>query len=124
MTKLILRKTMTNVVRGSISDKWDMPKDFMDDTSLKFKENEKPEISHLLDHLIGIQYNTAGSVREHIMKMIDITTKLKDFKIAIDAQFLVHMALYSLLASFSQLKTTYNAQKDKWTLNELISICV
>lgn len=56
------------------------------------------------------------------MKMIDITTKLKAMKIVVE--FLVHMALNSLPASFSQLKTTYNSQKDKWTLNKLISISV
>jgi hypothetical protein len=67
---------MTNIVRGSIFDKWDTPKAFMDDISLKFKENEKSEISHLLDQLIGMQYNTAGSVSEHIMKMVGITTSL------------------------------------------------
>ena len=36
----------------------------------------------------------------------------------------VHHALDTLPSSFSQLRTSYNAQKENWTLNELISICV
>lgn len=45
--------------------------------------------------------------------MTEISTKLKDLKIAVDDQFIVHIALNLLPAKFNLLKTTYNAQKDK-----------
>ncbi|KAK9913445.1 hypothetical protein M0R45_037261 [Rubus argutus] len=123
MTKLILKRTMSDTVRGSVSEEG-TAREYLENIAEKFTESAKGETSVLLDSFIAMKYNGTNGVREHIMKMIDITTKLKDLKIAVDAQFLVHMALNSLPASFSQLKTTYNAQKDKWTLNELISICV
>ena len=37
---------------------------------------------------------------------------------------LVHLVLLPLPAQFSQFKVSYNRQKEKWTLNELISYCV
>ena len=36
----------------------------------------------------------------------------------------MHLVLISLPTQFSQLIVSYNTQKDKWTLNELISHCV
>jgi len=36
----------------------------------------------------------------------------------------VHLVLISLSAHFSQFKVSYNCQKEKWTLNEIISYCV
>ena len=123
MTKLILKRTMSDTVRGSVSEEG-TAREYLENIAEKFTESAKGETSVLLDSFIAMKYNGTSGVREHIMKMIDITTKLKDLKIDVDAQFLVHMALNSLPVSFSQLKTTYNAQKDKWTLNELISICV
>ena len=36
----------------------------------------------------------------------------------------MHLVLLSLLTQFSQFKVSYNCQKEKWTLNELISYCV
>ena len=38
-------------------------------------------------------------------------------------QFLVHMALNSLPSKYGQLKVSYNTQKEKWGIDELISMC-
>ncbi|RDX71743.1 hypothetical protein CR513_48862, partial [Mucuna pruriens] len=43
---------------------------------------------------------------------------------SISKNFLVHLVLISLPAHFGQFKVSYNTQKDKWSLNELISHCV
>ena len=37
---------------------------------------------------------------------------------------LVHLVLISLPTQFSPFKISYNKQKEKWTLNELIAQCV
>lgn len=58
------------------------------------------------------------------MKGIEVSGKLKELKIPIDDAMLVYLVLNSLPPQYSQLQTTYNTQKDKWNLNELISICV
>ena len=36
----------------------------------------------------------------------------------------MHLVLISLPAHYSQFKVSYDCQKEKWTLNELISYCV
>ncbi|KAA3459168.1 Retrovirus-related Pol polyprotein from transposon TNT 1-94 [Gossypium australe] len=57
-----------------------------------------------------------GNVREHIIKMFHVASRLKALKIDLSEE------LFGLM--FNQYKISYNCQKEKWTLNELISHCV
>ncbi|KAJ9562078.1 hypothetical protein OSB04_007238 [Centaurea solstitialis] len=61
-----------------------------------------------MNKLIRMSYNGHGSVREYILQGIDTSCKLKEMKVEIDNSFL----------------SLYNNQKEKWTLDELISKCV
>lgn len=123
MTKLILKRTMSDTVKGSISDK-DTAREYLDSIAEKFKESEKAETGHLLDSLRNMKYDGSLGIREYIMKMIEIATRLKDLNMPLEDEFIVHSALSSLPTQFGQLLTTYNALKEKWSLNELITICV
>ena len=58
------------------------------------------------------------------MEKSHIASKLKALKLELFEDLLVHLVLISLPAQYSQFKVSYNTQKDKWTLNELISHCV
>ncbi|CAL2233572.1 unnamed protein product [Prunus armeniaca] len=42
----------------------------------------------------------------------------------VDEDMMVHLALNSLSKEFKSLRDTYIAQKESWTLNDLIYICV
>ena len=123
MSLLVMKRAMTETVRGGIPIS-ENAKEFLDSVGEKFKESEKAETGNLMTALTSMQYDGVGSIREHIMKLIDLASKLKNLEITISDEFLVHLALNSLPSQYSQLKVTYNAQKDKWNLNELISICV
>ncbi|RDY05986.1 hypothetical protein CR513_10102, partial [Mucuna pruriens] len=57
------------------------------------------------------------------MEMSNLTSKLKSLKLKLGEDLFVHLVLISLLAYFGQFKVNYNTQKDKWSLNELISHC-
>ena len=58
------------------------------------------------------------------MEMSHIVSKLKTLKIQLSKDLLVNLVLNSLSAHFNQIKVSYNCQKEKWSLNELISFCV
>ncbi|BFG25043.1 hypothetical protein CerSpe_113170 [Prunus speciosa] len=55
--------------------------------------------------------------------MIDIGMNLRGYGVNIDDNMLVHLALNSLPTDFKQIKSSYVAQKESWSLNELIAIC-
>ncbi|RDX98774.1 hypothetical protein CR513_18263, partial [Mucuna pruriens] len=101
-----------------------MQSNFLKRLSNIFAKNEKAETSNLLAKLITMKYKGKGNIREYIMEMSNLTAKLKSLKLEIAEDLLVHLVLISLPAHFGQFKVSYNTQKDKWSLNELISHCV
>ena len=58
------------------------------------------------------------------MEMSHIASKLKALTLELSEDLLVHLVLISLPPQFSQFQVSYNCQKEKWSLNELISFCV
>ena len=58
------------------------------------------------------------------MEMSNLVTRLKALKLELSEVILVHLILISLPTQFSPFKISYNTQKEKWTLNELIAQCV
>ncbi|XP_017191265.1 uncharacterized protein [Malus domestica] len=122
MAILIMKRAMSDTVRGGTAD-MESAKEFLASIEAKFKESDKAETGNLMNSLMTTKF-VDGSAREHILGLIDIATKLNALDVAISDPFLVHLALNSLPSEYSQLKSTYNAQKEKWNLNELIAICV
>jgi len=99
---------------------WDA-KSFIDAIEQYFTSNEKANASSLLTKLISIKYKGKENIREYIMEMSNLTSKLKALKLELPDDLLVHLVLIYLSAHFGQLKVSYNTHKDKWTLDELIS---
>jgi hypothetical protein len=64
------------------------------------------------------------SVSKHILKLTDISNKLKDLKMPLLESYLVHYNMLSLLAIFDNFKINYNGSDKKWSLAELIAKCI
>ncbi|RDX79313.1 hypothetical protein CR513_40280, partial [Mucuna pruriens] len=58
-------------------------------------------------------------IEEYIMEVSNLATKLKSLKFELNED----LVFISLPAHFGQFKVSYNTQKDKWSINELISHC-
>ncbi|RVX07135.1 Retrovirus-related Pol polyprotein from transposon TNT 1-94 [Vitis vinifera] len=71
-----------------------------------------------------MRYKGKENIREYIMEMSNLVTRLKALKLELSEDILVHLVLISLPTQFSPFKISYNTQKEKWTLNELIAQCV
>ena len=118
-----MKRSILEAFRGSINESTNAKK-FLSELQQYFAKNEKSETSTILATLISMRYKGKGNIREYIMEMSNLTGKLKALKLELSEDLLVHLVLISLPAQFSQFKVSYNTQKDKWTLNELISHCV
>ena len=121
--KLTIIRTMTDVVKGGIPEK-EVASEFLEAIAERFAVSDKAETSMLLDQLHSMKYDMKLNIREYILKMIDIASKLTALKMTIEEDLVVMLVLKSLPVEFDQLKTAYNTQKDKWSLNELIAVCV
>ncbi|XP_024009345.1 uncharacterized protein LOC112084445 [Eutrema salsugineum] len=119
---MIILDTIPETFRGNeeISDL----KLFLAEMDLRFASSDKAEISSLLYRFSTMRYHSKGNIREYILEMSNIVSKLKTLKIELPEEVLIHFVLNSLPPQFNQLKSSYNTRKEKWALNELISYCV
>ncbi|KAK9727064.1 hypothetical protein RND81_05G255700 [Saponaria officinalis] len=72
-----------------------------------------------------------GSLKQHtkvkdLLKAIDelLATSDKALAITISDAFLVHFILCTLPLQYAPFKISYNTHKDKWSINELMTMCV
>ena len=63
-------------------------------------------------------------VRELIMKMKEIVAQLKTLEVDMSESFIVHYILNTLSQQYVPFKISYNMHKDKWSINELLTIHV
>ncbi|XP_050874998.1 uncharacterized protein LOC127078602 [Lathyrus oleraceus] len=121
MCLMIIKHDILEVFRGTISKDITNIKDFLAEIENPFKKRDKAETSTLLQNLIFMKYQGKRNIREYIVSMSNIISKLKVLKLELSEDFLIHLVFLSLLSRFRQFKISYNCQKDKWSLNELIS---
>ena len=124
MCLMIIKKVIPEAFKGTISEKIKTAKEFLEEIKNRFAKNEKSETSTLLANLISMRYKGNGNIREYIMEMSHLTSKLRAHKLDLSEDLLVHLVLISLPTQFSQFKVSYNCQKETWSLIELISHCV
>ncbi|KAJ9567681.1 LOW QUALITY PROTEIN: hypothetical protein OSB04_003647 [Centaurea solstitialis] len=118
---IYIKKCMTDAVKGGIPES-NLAKVYFASIADKYKIRQK--LDNLMNKLIRMSFNGQGSIREYILQGIDTSCKLKEMKVEIDDSFLVHLLLNSLPDQYSHLRSLYNTQKERWTLDELITICV
>ena len=58
------------------------------------------------------------------MQMRDIATQLKTLEVEMFDFFLVHYILNTLPQQYEPFKIAYNTHKDKWPINELLTMCI
>ena len=124
MCLMIINKVILEAFKGTISETIKTAKEFIEKIKNRFSKNEKSETSKLLANLISMRYKGNGNIREYIMEMSHLASKLRAHKLDLFEDFLVHLVLISLPTQFNQFKVSYNCQKETWSRNELVSHCV
>ena len=119
---MITKHSIPKAIRSAIPEKT-RAKAFLDQIANRFAANEKVETSTILSKLVSMRYKGKENIREYIMEMSNLVTRLKALKLEFSKDILVHLILISLPTQFSPFKISYNTQKEKWTLNELIAQC-
>ncbi|CAM9000813.1 unnamed protein product [Rhodiola kirilowii] len=124
LSLMIIYRGIPAVFRGIVPDEISSAKDYLAEFENHFVDNDKAKTSELLANLISMKYSCKGNVREHIMEMSQLASKLKALKLELSENLLVHLVLISLPSEYSQLRISYNCQREKWTPKELISFYV
>ncbi|CAN0899490.1 hypothetical protein LINGRAHAP2_LOCUS20309 [Linum grandiflorum] len=123
MSIMIMKRSIPEAFQGFIVEN-ENANGLLEKVEQYFAKHEKSEASNLLAKLVSMKYKGKENIREYIMEMSNLASKLKSLQLELSENLLVHLVLISLPARFGQFKVSYNTQKDKWSLSELISHCV
>jgi len=110
-------------IKGSIPA-WSKAKESMKAVKVQFVSSDKALASTLMKRLSSKTFESSKNVCEHIMRMRDIAVQLKSLEVEIYESFFVHLILNSLPSQYGPFKISYNTYKDKWSANELLTMCV
>ena len=79
------------------------------------------EVGTLLQKLFNMKYDGNAGVRDYVLRMVDLKTKLQALNVTITDACIVHQALNTLPPDFGIIKTNYNSQNETWSVNDLIA---
>ncbi|RVW43523.1 Retrovirus-related Pol polyprotein from transposon TNT 1-94 [Vitis vinifera] len=120
---LMYIKTKINAdIHGSI-EQHENVRDFLKVIDEQFVTSDKALASTLI-MFTSLKLTSVRGVREHIMEMMDILNQLKKLEVEMSKSFLVHFILNTLPPQYGPFKISYNTHKDKWSINELMTMCV
>ncbi|KAL5767840.1 hypothetical protein ACOSQ2_014623 [Xanthoceras sorbifolium] len=108
----VIKTKISDSIRGSV-DQLDNVRDLLQGIDEQFVTLEKALSSTLIMKLSSQRLTSVKGVLEHMMQMRDIAAKLKKLKVDISESFL-----------YGSFKISYNTHKDKWPINELMTMCV
>ena len=95
---MIMKRAILEAFHGTMSKDIVMIKSFLTYLEKRFANNEKVETSTILANLISMRYKGKENIREYIMEMSHLTSKLKALKLVLSKDLLVHLVLISLPA--------------------------
>jgi len=111
MSVMIIKRYILEAFRDSITEDSNVKK-FLEDVLQLFAKNEKAEAGNVLSKLVSMRYKGKGNIRDYIMEMSHLVSKLKTLKLELSEDLLVHLILISLPAHFGKFKVSYNTLKD------------
>ena len=108
---MIIKRGIPKAFKGAISNEITNANTFFVEIKKRFAKSDKAETSTLLKKLISIKFKGKENIRDYIMEMSHIASKLKALTLALSKDLLIHLVLISLPPQFSQFKVSYNCQK-------------
>jgi len=103
MSLMVMNRTIPMTIKGVIPDKVNA-KSFLTKVADWFNKSDKVEANTHINKLINMRYNGKGNIREYIMKMSNLVSKLKALKLKLSKEILVHFILISFSSQYNLLK--------------------
>ena len=107
-----------------MSEHYDDVRELLKAIDDQFVTSNKAMASTLIMQLTSLKLIGIRGVHEHIMRMRDIAAQLGMLEVEMLEYFLVHYIMCNLPQQFILFKISYNTHKDKWSINELLTMYV
>ena len=86
MCLIIIKKAILEAFRGTIFEMIKTTKEFLEEIKNIFAKKEKFETSTLLENLVSMRYKGNGNIREYIIEMSHLASKLRAHKLDLTIQ--------------------------------------
>ncbi|XP_047331618.1 uncharacterized protein LOC124935216 [Impatiens glandulifera] len=112
MSLTIIKRAIPEFLKGVVFKDTTNTKDYVTEIEKCYVKSDKAETSTILKSLISMRYKGNGNIREYIIEMSNLASKLKVLKFDLHEDLLVHLILISLLVQFKHFKFSFNCQKE------------
>ena len=109
---VVIKKTIEPAIVGSIPE-CDTVTEYLDRIKSQFIGSSKTYATQLIKQLVTEGYSENGSIKEHILRMSNLASKLKPMDLALKKEFLIHLIFTSLPKKFNIFIVKYNIQPEK-----------
>jgi hypothetical protein len=89
---MVIKSSIKKAIRGGISD-CETAKEYLKKVETQFTGSSKTYASTIIKKLVTEKYSFGSGVREHILKMSNMTSKLKTMDMGLKDEFLVHLVM-------------------------------
>ncbi|KAH1032737.1 hypothetical protein J1N35_044911 [Gossypium stocksii] len=93
-----MTRSIPKAFRGTESEKITQAKCFLNEIEKHFTKNNKVDMTPLLTSLMSMKYKGQGNMREYIMEMFHVASRLKALKIELFEELIILMVSVSLPA--------------------------
>jgi hypothetical protein len=119
---MVIKSSIMEAIRGAIPE-CNTASEYLEKVKSQFTGSSKAYASTLIRKLVTTKY-TGGGVRDHILKMSNMSSKLKTMEMELPEEFIIHLIFTSLPKDFETFAVNYNSQPEKWGIEKMIAMCV
>jgi hypothetical protein len=108
---MVIKNSIKEGIRGGILD-CETAKEYLKKVESQFTYSSMTYASTIIKRFVTEKYSFDSGVREHILKMSNMASKLKPMDIGLKDEFLVHLVMSSLPKEFEAFEINYNSQPE------------
>jgi hypothetical protein len=116
-----LKSSIKKAIRGGIPN-YETAMEYLKKVVSQFTGSSKTHASTIIKRLATEKYSFNNGVREHILKMSNMTSNLKPMDMELKDGFIVHLIMSSLSKEFEAFEINYNSQPESWGIEKLIAM--
>jgi hypothetical protein len=109
---IVIKSSIMKAIRGAIPN-CETAKEYLKKVGSLLTGSSKTYASTIIRRLVMEKHSFGSGVREHILKMSNMASKLKPIDMGLKDEFIVQLVMSSLPKEFEAFEINYNSQPEK-----------
>jgi succinyl-CoA synthetase beta subunit len=105
---MVVKSSIKEAIRGGIPN-CETAKEYLKKVDNQFTGSSNTYASTIIKRLVTEKYSFDSGVREHILKMSNMASKLKPMDMGLHDEFIVHLVMSFLPKEFEVFEINYNS---------------